>query len=141
MENNVDYTDVLHKKENNPESETHLKENKFHFTGQCAVVLSLLMKGVVLTSRSAMLQHNIADVHRRIGELKVALQSSNSKIKIEDRWVKSEKGRGHKEWFISTTVTNPIKPPKKKLGDLNQPNLFDLKPEISINGVNTPAEG
>lgn len=136
---NIDYTDVLHKRENNAESEAHLKENKFHFTGQCAVVLSLLMKGVVLTSRSAMLQHNIADVHRRIGELKVALQSSNAKIKIEDRWVKSEKGRGHKEWFISTTVTKPVKaPPKKKLGDLNQATLFEIKPEIIVDGKILP---
>lgn len=140
MANNVDYTSVLHKRENNPESEAHLKENKFHFTGQCAVVLSLLMKGVVLSSRSAMLQHNIGDVHRRIGELKIALQKTNSKLKIEDRWVKNEKGRGHKEWFISTTVARPVKPaPKKKLGDLTQTTMFDEKPQLTINGENTPS--
>lgn len=132
MENNVDYTDVLHKRENNPESEAHLKENKFHFTGQCAVVLSLLMQGVVITSRSAMLQHNISDVHRRIGELKEALRSSNSKLKIEDRWVKKESGRGHKEWFISQTVTNPIKQEKKVDTKWEQTKMFNQKPEIKL---------
>lgn len=132
MENNVDYTNVLHKRENNAESEAHLKENKFHFTGQCAVVLSLLMKGVVLSSRSAMLQHNIGDVHRRIGELKIALQNSNSKIRIEDRWVKNEKGRGHKEWFISQTVTNPIKQEKKVDTKWEQTKMFNQKPEIKL---------
>lgn len=113
----IDYTDVLHRKENNNESQANLKRNKYHFTGQCATVLSLLQKGYVLTSRTAMLDHNISDVHRRIGELREAIRKHESDILIQDRWVGEGRGK-YKEWFIDEAVKNkkpePVKVSKNK---------------------------
>lgn len=67
-----DFSRVLHKRENNAKSEEILKKNYYHLTGQCAVILSLLQRGVRLTSRSAMIEHGIGHLPRRIKDLKDA---------------------------------------------------------------------
>lgn len=92
-----DFTKVLHTRENNPVSEAHLKKNKYHFTGQCAVILSLLRKGIRLTSRSAMLEYNISHLARRIKDLK---DKGGMKDIIKDFEIDN---RGTKEWFIELT--------------------------------------
>lgn len=101
-----------HYKENNPDSERHLHENELRFSNQCKKVLSLLRQGVVLTTRSAMIDYDIGDVHRRIGELR-----DENKIEgIVDEWVERENGvSGHKKWFMPEFVKNGSpKPPGVK---------------------------
>lgn len=121
--NNLDYETILHVRENNPESQNHLNANKFHFTGQCAVMLSALQKGVVLTTRSAMLDYNISDPRRRIKDLIDAGVEINSEFVLDD---KGEKTR-FKRWWIEEAVKNkkpePVKLSKKNIFH-NQPKLF-----------------
>lgn len=131
----------VHHKENNPESEEHLHENKIHFTKQCKKVLELLQKGIVLTSRSAMIDYNIGDVHRRIGELR-----EENKIEgIVDEWVREEGKSKYKKWFMPEFVKNNgnvykqgtktstdfskeiIRTTKKKITTIHNP-LFDNLP-------------
>lgn len=92
----------VHHKENNSESEEHLHENKMHFKKQTKNVLELLQKGIVLTSRSAMIDYNIGDVHRRIGELR-----EENKIEgIVDEWVREEGKSKYKKWYMPEFVKN-----------------------------------
>lgn len=87
----------VHGKENNRESQQHLEDNEPHFKKQCHTVLSLLRKGVVLTSRIAMIDYNIGDVHRRIGELR-----EGGITGISDEWVMDADGKKtrFKKWFM-----------------------------------------
>lgn len=104
-----------HFKENNEDSERHLHENELKFSNQCKKVLSLLRQGVVLTTRSAMIDYDIGDVHRRIGELR-----DENKIEgIVDEWIKDDDGKTTKckMWYMpefakSKTVNK--KPPGVK---------------------------
>ena len=98
----IDYTRVLHTHENNRESQQQLEDNKFRFTGQCAFVWSLLLKGVKLTSRDAMLKYNIGHLARRIKDLKDALKKSNSATTIECEYPEGEDGKklNHKVYYI-----------------------------------------
>lgn len=89
---NIDFTRVLHRRENSAENETHLHKNKFHFTGQCAVVYSLLKKGIRLTAREAMITYNIGHLARRIADLKQA------GVVIESEFAQ---GENYKEYFMS----------------------------------------
>lgn len=66
----LDFTNVLHTRENNAKSQEHLEKNKFHFTGQVAVVYSLLLKGIRLTSFDAMTKYGIGHLGRRICDLR-----------------------------------------------------------------------
>jgi hypothetical protein len=68
----LDWTTTVHRHENNAASEAVLKENYYHFTGQCAVVYSLLKKGLKLTSKQAMNSLGIGHLARRIGDLRDA---------------------------------------------------------------------
>lgn len=98
----IDYTKVLHTHENNPESEAHLKSNRYHFTGQCAVLYSLLQKGMSVTTGQALRQLNIGDLRARIRDLRKA------GIPIEDKWWTDASGKKtrYKEYFISTNISN-----------------------------------
>lgn len=92
----IDFTQVLHQRENNPQSEQHLKRNIYHFTGQCAVVLSLLEKGEVLTTGKALVQYGIGDLRARIRDLR------NSGVPIKDKWFIDEDGKTtrFKEYYL-----------------------------------------
>lgn len=91
-----------HYKENNQDSENHLHQNETHFKKQTKKVLELLQKGIVLTSRSAMIDYNIGDVHRRIGELR-----EENKIEgIVDEWVREEGKSKYKKWYMPEFVKN-----------------------------------
>lgn len=103
-----------HYKENNPDSERHLHENELKFSNQCKKVLSLLRQGVVLTTRSAMIDYDIGDVHRRISELK----NINNVEGIIDEWVGTGDGRtNYKKWYMpefAKSKTVKTKPPGVK---------------------------
>lgn len=66
----LDWTKVLHTHENNSVSQGVLEENRYHFTGQCAVVYSLLTRGLKLDTSSALLRLKIGHLPRRIGDLR-----------------------------------------------------------------------
>lgn len=105
MSENVDFTKVVHVRENSTENEKHLNANRFHFTGQCAVVLSLLQQGHVLTVASMMKQWNISDPRRRIKDLK------DAKVDIAEDWVMDKDGKKtrFKKWFINFKTDNEKK--------------------------------
>lgn len=92
----IDFT--VHTQENNPESETHLLENKMKFSKQSKTVFDLMMAGKRLTSRSAMIEHHIGHLARRIKDLKDAPNN----IPVIDEWVKDADGTTQvKEWFMT----------------------------------------
>jgi hypothetical protein len=124
MENtNPDFTKVVHTRENSKENEKHLNANRFHFTGQCAVVLSLLQAGHVLTVRSLMLQWNIGDGGRRIRELKEA------KVPIIEDWVYDKDGKKtrYKSWAMYAKTDDSKKEIAYKKG---QKNSSDYSKEL-----------
>jgi hypothetical protein len=92
----IDWTTVVHTSENNAASEAHLEANRFKFTGQCAVVFSLLQKGKRLTCKSAMNDYGIGHLPRRIADLKAA------GMNILDHWLTDNEGKKIcKEYFIA----------------------------------------
>lgn len=97
-----DFTRVNHRYENNPESQKNLEENEQKFVGQCAIVLSLLRKGIVLSGYIAMTQYRIGHLPRRIKDLK-----DNGGIEIEDQFQTDSQGKvnRNKIWFIREAIS------------------------------------
>lgn len=91
----IDFTQVVHRRENNPASESNLNRNRFHFTGQCAMIKTLLEKGIHLTSRSALLEYNIGHLPRRIKDLK------DAGFPIESKEIDS---KGTKEYYLNEQI-------------------------------------
>lgn len=87
----IDFTQVVHRRENNAQSEANLNRNRFHFTGQCAIIKSLLEKGIRLTCRAALLHYNIGHLPRRIKDLK------DSGFPVQSKEIDS---KGTKEYYL-----------------------------------------
>lgn len=96
FETGTDLRDIVHLRENSKENEKHLNANRKTFNRQCAQVLSLLLKGVVLTTRDALLIYKIGDLRRRIKDLK------DAGVEIQEDWALDENGQAtrYKKWFI-----------------------------------------
>lgn len=96
FDNLPDFTGVVHRRENNSLSEEHLNANRRKFTGDCAIVLSLLHKAVKLTTYSALVQWQVSSLPRRILDLKEA------GIDVDDDWQMSpdKKVTRNKVWFL-----------------------------------------
>lgn len=111
-----DFTRVVHERENTLENQTHLDANRYHFTGQAAVVYSVLKKGAVLSSRIGQIQFNMSDIRRRIKELK------DSGVEIQECFEVSADGKRtrYKLFYIydrltpATRVKYKIPHPNKK---------------------------
>lgn len=101
-----DYTKAVHVRENKPENEKHLNDNRQKFTGQVAIVLSLLQKGVVLSSYTAMTQYHVGHLARRIKDIKDDLG-----IPIEDQFQYDDSGKTtrNKIWFIREALSEATK--------------------------------
>lgn len=86
-----------HQIENNEKSQAHLNANAKKFSAQCQKVYDLLMGGIRLTSRSAMIDHGIGHLARRIKDLK-----DFHKIDIKDEWEVDADGKTTRNlvWFI-----------------------------------------
>ena len=84
----------LHSRENNAESEINLAKQADKLNKQCSQVLNILMTGEKLTSWSAMVNHHIGHLARRILDLK------QKGYAIQDRWIE-ENGSRFKEYFIN----------------------------------------
>jgi hypothetical protein len=89
------HKNLVHKKENNPDSKRHLRENLSQFNNQCRLVLSLLKRGFILTQKKAMIEYSIGDLHRRILDLKEAGYD------ISDKWVREGKITKYKLWYMT----------------------------------------
>lgn len=98
-----DFTRAVHVRENSPSNEKHLNDNRQKFTGQNAIVLSLLQKGIVLSSYSAMVNHQIGHLARRIKDCRDELGITN----IEDQFQYDNKGKTtrNKIWFIREAIS------------------------------------
>lgn len=84
----------LHDRENNEESEKHLKENHKKFSAQCLKVLQLFLDGKRLTVLSAY-SFGVSSLPRRVLDIK------ENGIHVDDKWIIDDKGkRLHKEYFI-----------------------------------------
>lgn len=101
-----DFTSVLHRRENNIESQKHLEENEQKFVGQCAIVLSLLRKGVVLSSYIAMTQYRIGHLPRRLKDLR-----DGGDIHIDEMFEMDSKGKAtrNKLWYMYDKLTEATK--------------------------------
>ncbi len=101
-----DFTRTLHRKENNPESQKHLEDNEQKFVGQCAVVYSLLMKGVVLSSYIAMTQYRIGHLPRRLKDLR-----DDGGLHIDAQFERTPDGKTsrNKIWFIREKLSEATK--------------------------------
>lgn len=85
----------IHDRENNKESEQHLKENHKKFSNQCLKVLELLRQGKRLTNLNAH-SYGILSLPRRILDIKV------NGIHIDDQWLYDSEGkRTIKEWYLN----------------------------------------
>lgn len=107
-----DFTRAVHVRENNQENEDHLNANRQKFTGQCAIVLSLLQKGIVLSSYSAMTQYHIGHLPRRLKDIRDELLRDNpTGIVIEDRYEYDSQGKvtRNKIWFIRECLSEATK--------------------------------
>lgn len=107
----IDFTKAVHVRENTQPNENHLNANRQKFTGQCAIVLSLLQKGEVLSSYSAMTQWHIGHLARRIKDLK-----DEAKVEgIEDQFEMDDTGKHtrNKIWFMRDRLSEKT---KKKYG-------------------------
>lgn len=104
----MDFTSTVHVRENSAENERHLNENRQKFTGQCAIVLSLLQAGHVLSTRSAMVQWNIGHLARRIKDLR---DNPKTPVLINEAWEKDRSGRAtrNKLWFMIDRVSEENK--------------------------------
>lgn len=92
--------DFSQRVENNIESQTQLALNGHKFNKQCKLVHDLLMQGIKLTTRKALLQYNIGDLRRRIKDL----TDPPLKLPVQKKWIDTD-GSRFKEYFLE-----PIKP-------------------------------
>jgi hypothetical protein len=110
--------DVVHGKENNKESQTHLEENAQSFGEKCLKVYDLLKSGVRLTVENALVKHGISSLPRRILDLK-----ERGAKGIKDEWVKNKDGKNiYKQWYMQGTAAIPeVK--KEKPAKKNKPTI------------------
>lgn len=85
----------VHEVENNTEMQYHLEENRKHFSAQCKKVFNLLMSGKELTVLSAITEHGISSLPRRL------MDCSLNGVKYSERWFKPESGAKYKVWFMN----------------------------------------
>lgn len=71
----------IHTIENNNESQLILEFNRERLGKQCELVLELFRQGKRLTVRSAMIEHGIGDLRRRVADLKENGYNVQSEIK------------------------------------------------------------
>lgn len=89
-----DYTET-HQRENNEASENHLQENQKKFSKQCLLILTIFYSGKRLTCKSAMNDHGIGHLPRRLADLR------ENGIAVKDEWVRDSSGkRLYKEFFL-----------------------------------------
>lgn len=106
FDNIPDFTSVVHVRENNSSSEAHLNANRRKFTGDCAIVLSLLQKGNVITTKSIYMQWDVSSLPRRIKDLR-----DEGRVHIDDQPVLNEDGKTTRNlmWFMYDKLSEATK--------------------------------
>ena len=66
----LDFTPIIHGKENNLFSQRILEDNEDHFSNQCRIVYEALKRGERLTTGNALTKYGIGDLRRRIKDLR-----------------------------------------------------------------------
>jgi len=95
--------DLFHQ-ENNQESQELFDENKKQFSAQCRTVYNLLVAGKRLTTASALLDHGIGDLRRRIKDLKDYYGVGIMTAYVRD----GEQKTRFKEYFMDPEFTRKI---------------------------------
>ena len=90
MQQQLNFSNVVHQKENNSFSEQILFDQYERLGKQCELVLKLLKEGKRLTVRGAMVDYGISSLPRRILDLKRA------GIEIQGNMI----GNGFKEYYL-----------------------------------------
>lgn len=103
----IDWTQAVHVRENTQTNEDHLNANRRKFTGDCAIILSLLQKGQVITSKGVYMQWNVSSLPRRIKDLRDHGGVDN----IEDQNILNDDGRTtrNKIWFMRDRLSEETK--------------------------------
>jgi len=102
----------IHTKENNAESEKHLRLYRRHFTRDAANVCYMFMQGQELTVSFSMARGYTGDLRRRVKDLR------DWGIDVSDRWVTSlSTGRKYKSYYMEKPA---IKAAKKLLTKKNK---------------------
>ncbi len=89
-----------HLVENNTESQSHLDENRIHFSAQCSKIYNLLMAGEQLTVFDAITKHGISSLPRRLADI-LGPEHARTGIAIGSYWKKPENGVKYKVWFMT----------------------------------------
>lgn len=91
MQFEIDFTAVVHTKENNSFSEAILFDQYERLSNQCRIVYDLLKAGYRLTVKSAMVDHGIGDLRARVRDLR-----RFNNVDVKDELLKG----GFKEYFL-----------------------------------------
>lgn len=77
----------IHQRENRPENQAHLDENRDRWSAQCHKVYALLRSGVRLSRLQAANVYSIMSLERRIADL-----IANG-VEIQKEWVRNSEGK------------------------------------------------
>lgn len=101
IQQEIDWT--IHEKENNPESQANLEDNKVRWSHQCKIIFEAMNKGIKVNNEEPKVWDDsinklrkIGHLPRRIADIKDYLKKEGSNIIIEDGWLES----GYKYYFI-----------------------------------------
>jgi hypothetical protein len=90
IQTEIDFTAVVHTKENNSKSEATLHEQYERLNNNCKILYDALKRGEKLTGRIIQRRFDMSEYRRRIKDLK------DAGIPIQENKLKG----GCKEWFI-----------------------------------------
>lgn len=83
----IDWTRAVHNQENNKFSQKHLDKNRQKFTGQAAIILTVLQQGRRLNADYARNLHHVKHLARRIGDI-----GEKMGIDVDREWGKDGAG-------------------------------------------------
>lgn len=92
----IDWTNVVHTKENNKYSQEILESRYEDFSDQCKTIYDLFKSGKKLTVKEAMNKHDIGDLRARVRDLR------NAGVDVKDNMI----GKGFKEYFMINNNQN-----------------------------------
>ena len=100
MQEKIDFTKQINRRENNQSSQNILEKNEIKFRGQCKTIMQAFFRGERLTTTRALLDYGIGDLRRRIKDLKDVYGVMGLEYKLLE-------GR-YKEWFLNKSKYRKI---------------------------------
>lgn len=89
----IDWEAAVHRRENNVDSESILKESRDHFVGKVKTAYDLMKNGVKLNCYNAITRHGIGHLPSVIRDMRTALNVSKSKYSIKWAYERDSDGR------------------------------------------------